>query len=421
MDYDWKKRLTESIKSKVENATHAFPATGVRRGGCCVDKNNPSIVPDKTLLPGAWWEGVFFGWSGYAKANREIALRVANHLPLRISQSLEPTYTDDYQKNRISHYHTVRVHPSSPYVLFFGPDRNLPDTTGPKILYTMMETELTHPNMVECINGKFDEVWTPTRWNAEVFKKSGVKPPIRVVPLGVDPVVYRPFEKKPHLPLCEVLTGPNAGKKEIPKGFLFLSVALPSFRKGFDILSKAMSIAFENDPDVGLVVAATHAGPNNATLQGLRGSKTKLWALTGSYDEHQMASIFNGCDAYVSASRGEGWNLGICEAAACNIPVICPDNTAHPEVVGDAAFVFHGEGSAPIPSADSISKWYKDMPFATFGEKSIEELVSLLRLVRAGGEGVEQQKTMLRHRVLSLWSWGNSAEIAARRLLELQP
>lgn len=420
---DWRERLKASPKDKVDQAIGAFPAaTGNKPRSCCVDRVNPAIIPDPVHLPGAWWEGVFFGWSGYAKANREIALRVANHLPLRISQSLEPGYNDRYQKERISHYHGVRVDPRCPYVLFFGPDRKLPDVKGVKIIYTMMETELAHPDMVKCINDNFEMLWTPTRWNADVFKKSGVHAPIRVVPLGVDSVVYRPLDTKPDLPECEALNGDNAGKKEIPKGFLFLSVALPSFRKGFDVIVKALKAAFPNDPDVGLVVAATHAGPNNATIQGLRSEKgIKVWALTGSYDEHQMARIYNGCDAYISASRGEGWNLGVCEAAACNIPVICPDNTAHPEVVGDSAFMFHGEGIAPIPSADSISKWYKDMPFAVFGEKSIEELASIMRLVRDGGEAVEQQKLMLRHHILSLWTWDNSAATAARLLLDLQP
>ena len=417
---NWKERLTSSMKDKVNHAISAFPAATPRRGGCCVDKRNPEIVPDSAHQFGAWWEGVFFGWSGYAKANREIALRVANHLPLRISQCLEPTYTDEYQKARVSHYHTVRVSPKCPYVLFFGPDRTVPDISGAKIIYTMMETEKTHPDMVETINRKFDEVWTPTKWNAQVFKDSGVDKPIKIVPLGVDDVVYQPLAEKPELPPCEVLTGPNAGKMEVPKGFLFLSVALPSFRKGFDLIAKALEAAFANDPDVGLVVAATHAGPNNEILQGLKTMKAKMWALTGSYDEYQMSKIYNACDAYVSASRGEGWNLGICEAAACRLPVICPDNTAHPEVVGDDAFIFHGEGFEPMPSADAVSKWYKDMPFTIFGQKSLDELISLLQIVRAGGSPVRQQVDLLQTRVLSRWTWDSSAAIAARRLIELQ-
>jgi len=382
-------------------------------GHCCTEDGR------KLLSPGVRWEGVFSGYSGYGKANREIVMRVANSMAVELHHSFEPPYRDEYQRARYKLYENFRVAKKAPFVRFFGPDKPVSGQHLPKICYTMMETERIHADMVNHLNAKFDELWCPTEWNIKAFQKSGLKIPARVMPLGVDPLLYRPMPPK-DFPPCRLLSTKNAGKKHRPDGFIFISVGLPSIRKGFDVLTRAFEDAFAGDKDVSLVCAVTHYTSNVQAFAELEKYKSRIYALTGEYTEAQMARIYASANAYASASRGEGWNLPVCEAAACGLPVICPNTTSHREVVGQDAFIFHAEGFAPIKGADSISPWYKDVPFSVFGKKSHEELVSILRKVRRNRTEVKIMAESLKNRMQTKLTWDHAAARITKHLLEIQ-
>lgn len=403
------KRMTVSPRDKLLRQTE-----GMGPGRCCTEDGRP------ILSPGVVWEGIFHGWAGYAKANREIVHRIANTLHVQTVHSIgEPAWEDLAAKNRIRPLDDLRISLKAPLVRLLGPDSHR-NGERYRISWTMMESDRVHPNMVRDLNLHFDELWTPTHWNLETFRESGVEIPGRVMPLGINPLVFRPLPAKP-LPPLPLLSTSHVGHKEQPKGFIFLSLSLPSFRKGFDVLAAAFEDAFGDRDDVSLVIATTFFSPNVPDLLALKSMKSRIYALTGSYTEHQMAAMYSSCNAYVTASRGEGWNLPVCEAAACGLPVICPEATSHPEVVGGDALMFHAEGSTLYHGSESVHEWYKDMPFTNFGKKSHDELVDHLRTVHAGGEAVQARAAALRQRVTSLWTWDNAATQVARRLLELQP
>jgi glycosyltransferase involved in cell wall biosynthesis len=374
--------------------------------------------PEQRFSPGVLLEGVWNGWSGYAKSCREIGHRIANTIHVEARHSIEIPWNNKPLSVRTSALEKIRVEAKCPYVRFFGPDRALV-TSGRKIIYTMIESEIVHPDMVKKINSQFHELWTPTLWNVDAFVRSGVSIPCRAIPLGVNSLIYRKLPARPAMPECTLLSTNKAGEKGIPGGFVFLSLSLPSFRKGFDLLSAAFEDAFNGDPEVQLVIASTHTTLNVPALSGLGNLKAKVWGLTGEFDEHSLAKVYNAADCYVSCSRGEGWNLGICEGAACGLPVICPDNTAHPEVVGSDAFAFCSEGVSAYPGSEAVSPWYKDMPFSVFGKKSHAELVDLLRFTRCGGDEVRRRANALRLRMLTRFTWDQAAELATGRLLEL--
>lgn len=403
------KRMTVSPRDKLLRQTE-----GMGPGRCCTQDGRP------ILSPGVVWEGIFHGWAGYAKANREIVHRIANTLHVQTVHSIgEPQWEDQAAKFRIRPFDDLRISVKAPLVRLLGPDSHR-DGERHRISWTMMESDVVHPNMIRDLNLHFDELWTPTHWNLETFRESGLEIPGRVMPLGINPLVFRPTEPKP-LPPCQLLSTSRAGEKEKPDGFVFLSLSLPSFRKGFDVLAAAFEDAFAGDSSVSLVIATTFFSPNVPHLLALQSMKSRIYALTGSYTEHQMASLYSSFDAYVTASRGEGWNLPVCEAAACGLPVICPAATSHPEVVGGDAFMFHAEGSAPYLGAESVHEWYKGMPFTVFGKQSHDELVDLLRLVRSDSVEVRSKAESLFHRVRTKWTWDNAATEVATRLLELQP
>ena len=80
-----------------------------------------SVIPSDVRQAEVVWHGVFRGLSGYAKANREIAMRVANTVRLSIVEALEPPDYDDYGKKRAAFHKRVAVSKHAPQVRFCGP------------------------------------------------------------------------------------------------------------------------------------------------------------------------------------------------------------------------------------------------------------------------------------------------------------
>lgn len=60
--------------------------------------------------------------------------------------------------------------------------------------------------------------------------------------------------------------------------------------------------------------------------------------------------IYNASDCYLTTTHGEGWGLSITEAMATKLPVVAPDNTSIPEILGD-------DRGWRIPSGDTPTKW----------------------------------------------------------------
>ena len=60
-------------------------------------------------------------------------------------------------------------------------------------------------------------------------------------------------------------------------------------------------------------------------------------------------------DVFVSTTSGEGFGLGLVEAMACGVPVICPDVPVLPEVVGDAGLFCKTAGKAYY---DKMNVWH---------------------------------------------------------------
>jgi glycosyltransferase involved in cell wall biosynthesis len=366
------------------------------------------------------WNGVFRGFSGYAKANREIAMRVANTVRLSVVEALEPPDYDDYGKRRAEFHKHVAVSKHAPQVRFFGPAQETVDRY--RVLYTMMETETVHKGMIRLMNEQYQEVWTPTKWNADVFRRCGLDLPVRTVPLGVNPHVYRPGPGG-KLPESLLLTTERAGEREVPGGFIFVYCFLPSFRKGLDVLLPAFEEAFGGDPEVSLVLAVTHRPSflKDPDLDNHRTDrKSRIYMLTGNFNEQEMARLYRSCNAYVTASRGEGWNLPMCEAGACGLPVIAPRNTAHAEILDDStAFMFDAEGSALWPGLQTVSPWYQGVEFSVLGNRSRAQLVEQLRRVRTDRQEVENRAGRFCDLVRSKYTWDRSAAHVVERLLEI--
>lgn len=53
-----------------------------------------------------------------------------------------------------------------------------------------------------------------------------------------------------------------------------------------------------------------------------------------NFPDSTLRGIYNAADAVVSTTLGEGWGFSATEAMACGRPVLLPDHTSHPEILG---------------------------------------------------------------------------------------
>jgi glycosyltransferase involved in cell wall biosynthesis len=379
------------------------------------DVSGPRIIRDGVLAPPrdieVLWHGIMSGYSGYAKANREILRRVVPFFKLVFSDTVfrdgpvAPDVPAVYRVNSDS-----GVSPKVPRITFLPPRQENPAEY--RVIYTMMETPVVHPAMIRIMNENYNECWTPTRWNESTFRDSGLRIPIHVVPLGVDQDVYTP-EGSAWMPQALRLSGPDAGRKEIPSGFLFIYVCQPTFRKGIDVLLEAFDEAFDSDPDVGLVLGATaYSGEDFSPEPGVR---SRIWLLSGTYSERELASIYRSCKAYVCTSLGEGWNMPLQEAAAVGLPVIAPRTSVHPELMPEGhGFFFDADGSRVFPGASKVSPWFEGVHFPDYGPASRRQLVDVLRRVRSDYASASDMGRKYGQLVRSQYTW----EASARNVVE---
>lgn len=384
-------------------------------------KPTPKSSSIKCHGPEVLQSGHFLSWASYGRLNREILFRIANSLTVQVETKVaEPVLVDQYTYDRVEVYKRTVISSRAPVLRLFGPDYE-PDPDRFSINFTLMETERVHRDMVFKINARFNELWTCTDWGKTAFVDSGVTVPIRVVPLGVNPAIYRPL-RRGRLPPCRLTNTSRRGLIGVPSGFVVLAVGLPSRRKNFELIAEAMELAFQRRSDVDFVIATTHAPSGWSTEIQKKFSKlqTRIWMLEGRFTDHEMANIYAASDLVASASLGEGWGLPAHEAAACRKPIVVPRNSAHPDVFGPDALSFDHDRMAVCRETESVSPWYQDALWPVYGSRARRALAELLRAVYAGDRTVRERTDRLYERMRRL-TWDATAERVATRLIEVQP
>ena len=192
--------------------------------------------------------------------------------------------------------------------------------------YTTWETTKLQTHWIPLLN-ELDLVLVPSRWNARVFRRSGVTTPIRVVPH-----VYEP-------PPPEVAPLPGIGAGVM----VFYTIGPWTFRKAPWRTLEAYWRAFlPEDPSL-LVIKADGPDWTQAsqgalwrlagrrlftsrralrTLERKKPSSPPVWLIDRSVPDAMIQSLHARGDCYVSLSSAEGWGLGAFDAAGRGRPVI---------------------------------------------------------------------------------------------------
>ena len=368
--------------------------------------------------------GPYLSHSGFSKTNRELAFRLTR-MGVNVKTDVSPSNVDVDSRTEaaVRRLSEIGVPEGTPvvYSMTMPP---IISGSGPKVLFTMMESSGSlHKEYSE----KMDlatEIWVPTSHMVDLLAKCNVHTPVKIVPLGVDDNVF----------------GPKSGKMALPngvKGFKFLSVSWWGPRKGFDVLIKAFVGEFSGAEDVCLIISSRDHGKK--TSAEISAEIRKIAESVGNDDrpqimhfgkatsESELASLYNACNVFVLASRGEGFSLPIVEAASCGLPVITTNCTAQATYLDDSnSYLLDPEGYEVADprggNASSVGKWcrfYEGQKFPTFGKTSISRLGDMMRSTFEDRITAKRKADALRDKVRNTMTWDDAARSFIGRLSEL--
>lgn len=238
--------------------------------------------------------------------------------------------------NRAIDYDTVVIHSVPRYFPEWIARERKP---GRRILgYTVWELERLPDEWPDILN-QLDGVIVPCRWNGEVFRNSGVRVPIYVVPHLSQ---FEEFERATEADRVAVLQRlrPESAAADC---FTFYTVGFWSNRKAPHLVLEAYLRAFTADDPVHLVIKTSakdvtrtyrhwrncfrrHHPPTRPAVERMLSRHPAPPSVSLIDDESlsdgQMLALHEMGDCFVSLTRTEGWGMGAFEAARLGKPVV---------------------------------------------------------------------------------------------------
>ncbi|MDD5763124.1 MAG: glycosyltransferase family 4 protein [bacterium] len=192
-----------------------------------------------------------------------------------------------------------------------------------RIGWTIFETDRIPPKWVDLCR-QVDEIWVPTDFNIQTFSGCGVPVDrMKIIPISVDTEHFRPMHEKLQIP----------GRR----GFLFLSVSVFDWRKGFDLLLEAYLREFTSNDDVTLLLKIYAGAGERRNVKSLINDAVRdkvdlgdpglphfeIWDEPMTQDN--LKRLYNACDLFVSTERATGWGMPCMEAMAMGKPAAAID------------------------------------------------------------------------------------------------
>lgn len=309
----------------------------------------------------------------------------------------EPQKSDNYKINVITQR---KFNNDYPQIVYGQGDVFKKNTGKYKIGFTMLETTGIPEEWVRQAN-LMDEVWVPSTFNVETFRNSGVKVPIYVIPLGIDPNYFNSkirSYKKHHR-------------------YTFLSVFEWGERKAPEILLKAYSKAFTKKDNVLLICKVFNNDGSINVENEIKKMRLPedgpeiMFLYNQRIADYQMPTLYRSADCFVLPTRGEGWGMPILEAMACGLPVIATNWSSQIDFMNEFnAYTLNIDG---LIDAEAKCPYYKGFQWANPSE---QHLVELLRYVYAHQDEARKKGDNASKEVLEKWTWENSALKIKERL-----
>lgn len=268
------------------------------------------------------------------------------------------------------------------------------------------------------INAEYRQYWAHTGWIAQQARAAGVNPErIRVVPHGVDPLVFTP----------------NGPRYDLPtkKRQAFLFVGGMSFRKGTDTLLAAWRKAFTASDDVVLVLK-DHSNDLFYRDDTVRRALADLEANPGAAEiihidgflpEQDLAALYRACDVAVFPYRAEGFCIPILECMASGTPAIVPRFGACLDFCRDETSYFTDAKRIRVPVHRRLTValgFTDEVDEVDFCEVPVDALADRLRDAANDSERARADRSAAGVRVAhDRFTWDHAVAVVQRCLAEL--
>jgi glycosyltransferase involved in cell wall biosynthesis len=240
-----------------------------------------------------------------------------------------------------------------------------------------------------------DEVWVPSKWNQQVFDRSGIK--TKVVPLGYDEEAYTFVERTP------------AKKKR--RDFVFLHYNAFNIRKGFTEVWKAFTKEFEKTEPVKLILKTDG---NSSPLPITKSEYPNIEIIYGKITEAEMMDIMRRSDCFVFPSRGEGFGMNPLECMATGMPAILPNAHGLTEYF-NADYMYEVKVKEECPA---LYARYKDIDVGKMYVSDVDDLRAKMRWCVNHQEDVITMGKKASEYVKQ-WTYTNSFAHAIERVKEI--
>lgn len=371
------------------------------------------------------WLAPFFNPSGYTSEAFAFTQSLADKVDLQIS-NISNIHSKEFidglaleLQEILKKYFTKNINIKDKIVVYHFPAYAFSKHPDAKysIGRTMFETDSLPKDWVDKCN-LMDEIWVPSRFNAETFQKAGViKQKIQIIHEPVDTDFFNPNNTQPY-------------KINKLAKFNFLSVFEWSARKGWDVLLESYFAEFTRTDDVCLFLKTylLHKPDGNveehikqkifnfADSLGLkRNSLPHFQLITKQIPYKELPSFYKAFDCLVIPSRGEGWGRPHCEAMSMELPVISTNWSGNTEFMNEHnSFLIDVDKLVEIE--DSEIPFYRSHKWA---QPSISHLRKLMRYVfhnsnEAKDKGIQARKDMIHN-----YSCKVIGDIVANRLHEI--
>ncbi len=272
----------------------------------------------------------------------------------------------------------------APVVLHFAMPHQVTTAVRPDARHanhTMFEAFPVPPDWVERA-GRLPLTLVPTESGRRAWIESGApEDRVRVSPLGVEPRDFRPGLEP--LDLRDTAGRPVASYRH-----RLLTVAEAHPRKNLPTLYRAWLTAARGRDDAVWILKVSEGGPGQRervaeacrAIAGEERSTAPVVILADAIPQALMPRLFASCTGYVSASRGEGWDLPMLEAAATDLTLIAPRHTAYADYLEDDVARLVAAEPSPVGDPAAGALFQK----AFWHEPQFGPLVAALRDVLDG-------------------------------------
>lgn len=255
-----------------------------------------------------------------------------------------------------------------------------------------------------------DEIWVPTIWNREMYRKGGVNVPIYIIGQGIDPNYFHP--------------GRHPMVMDAPEPFKFIVNAAWYPRKNLRNLIIAFQQEFSKDDGACLIIKTINLGLN----KGIEEEQKEIPSIEGRANVYireeevpysNLGSFYTAGDCFVLPTRGEGWGLILFEALACGIPVITTGYGAPNETLRD-------EKGEPYPGVHFIdwTETISDEPYVymdnnRWAEPSMHHLKQLMREVFNNKEKEKAEALETSKIIREKFNWREVMKPAVKRIEDI--